>query len=451
MADVKKVPSASTKTGEWELRDGKFYRRDVVSISGGERQSHTVKVKCPNCPTHMERIQKLTVERDNLQKMLSERERIIAELRARLEKLELEMKSWMTERSKLETIIRERETTIRELRRLLDERKDWVPGSVLKEKETIIIRLQNQIRDLQAQLAGGGALMKEKETLIIKIKELQGLLAQKDAEIDRLNGLILDLRARITELEDLLIRARSEVREIHVAPAPPKEEMRWYYAVQDPAHAHLFQTHPRYLGGEIMVDALEGATVVNPEYYTQSENVPGNARLRVRIVEAQGVQAGQGLELFARLRLGSATQFTHPRPVSYPSVSWQQDFVFVGVPLKPHPFHPQFQASSYPLIVEVVARQIGTASEQVIGTGEVDLVDLVAGLTRVIFINLNSGGTVNIRLKALDFGLPAGGVQEQQQVVSETVRIEESSIHIQGVPRTTDIQIVDGRFGVIQQ
>lgn len=32
------------KEGEWELRDGKFYRRDVVSISGGEQQRHTVKV-----------------------------------------------------------------------------------------------------------------------------------------------------------------------------------------------------------------------------------------------------------------------------------------------------------------------------------------------------------------------------------------------------------------------
>lgn len=38
--------------------------------------------------------------------------------------------------------------------------------------------------------------------------------------------------------------------------------------------------------------------------------------------------------------------------------------------------------------------------------------DLVAGLTRVIFINVSCGGVVNIRLKALDFGLPAGGVQQ---------------------------------------
>ncbi len=145
MSTVQKVPSASTKEGEWELRDGKFYRRDVVSISGGEQQKHTVKVfyilisiwkfwivnfcqvKCPNCPTHMERIQKLTVERDNLQRMLTERESIIAQLRARLEKLEIESRTWMQERSRLETVIKERETTIRELRRLLEERKDWVP------------------------------------------------------------------------------------------------------------------------------------------------------------------------------------------------------------------------------------------------------------------------------------------------------------------------------------
>ena len=38
------MAKASMKEGEWELRDGKFYRRDVVSISGGEQQRHTVKV-----------------------------------------------------------------------------------------------------------------------------------------------------------------------------------------------------------------------------------------------------------------------------------------------------------------------------------------------------------------------------------------------------------------------
>ena len=91
-----------------------------------------VQVKCPNCPVHMERIRTLTTERDNLQRMITERDRIIAELRARLEKLEIELKNWHSEKSKMETIIRERETTIRELRRLLDERKDWVPVCCIK-------------------------------------------------------------------------------------------------------------------------------------------------------------------------------------------------------------------------------------------------------------------------------------------------------------------------------
>lgn len=40
------------------------------------------------------------------------------------------------------------------------------------------MRLQNQIRDLEGQLAGRGGLLKEKETLIIRIKELEGLLAR---------------------------------------------------------------------------------------------------------------------------------------------------------------------------------------------------------------------------------------------------------------------------------
>lgn len=75
----------------------------------------------------MERIQKLTVERDNLQRLLTERDALIAQLRARLEKLEIESRGWLQEKSRLEQIIRERETTIKELRSLLDQRKDWVP------------------------------------------------------------------------------------------------------------------------------------------------------------------------------------------------------------------------------------------------------------------------------------------------------------------------------------
>ena len=300
------------------------------------------------------------------------------------------------------------------------------PG-VLKEKETIIIRLQNTIRDLEAQLAGKGGLMREKETLVIRIKELENMLAQKDAEIGRLNGTIADLRARIKELEDLLIKARSEVREIHVAPAPPKEEMRWYYAVQDPAHAQLFQAVcwcfrcklAEFLRGlcsahffsHSIPDIWEvkswltpwrerqSSTLSTTPSLNKSQEMPGCVSeyvasflvtrvfpwcmLRVlfvafvskqllippamctafQVVEAQGVQIQRpGVELFVRLRLGSATQFTHPRPVAFPSVSWQQDFVFVGVPLKPHPYHPRYQASTYPLIIEVCAVRVPCVS-----------------------------------------------------------------------------------------
>lgn len=133
---------------------------------------------------------------------------------------------------------------------------------ILKEKETIIIRLQNQIRDLEAQLAGRGGLLKEKETLVLRIKELEGQLAQRDAEIGRLNGVINDLRARIKELEDLLIQCRSTVREVHVAPAPPKEDMRWYYAVQNSCHAQLFQQVWRsqcsYCGSHFLAPKIPG-------------------------------------------------------------------------------------------------------------------------------------------------------------------------------------------------
>lgn len=59
--------------------------------------------------------------------MLTERDALIAQLKARLEKLEFESRNWLQEKNRLETIIREREKTIRELRALLDERKGWVP------------------------------------------------------------------------------------------------------------------------------------------------------------------------------------------------------------------------------------------------------------------------------------------------------------------------------------
>eukprot|EP00668_Euglena_longa_P002929 GGOE01003425.1.p1 GENE.GGOE01003425.1~~GGOE01003425.1.p1 ORF type:complete len:308 (-),score=115.10 GGOE01003425.1:536-1405(-) len=218
------------KEGDWELRDGKFFRRDIVSISQPQTEVHTVKVKCPNCPIHLAKIEQLTAERDRLQKMLKERDALIAQLKARLEKLEMESRQWLQEKARLENIIREREKTIRELRALLDQRKDWVPPHVLREKEVIIQRLRDRIRELEAQLANAGGLLKEKEALVLRVKELEGQLADRDATIARLQDTINDLRARIRELEDLLIKARSVVQEVREVVVPPKPEPLFCYS-----------------------------------------------------------------------------------------------------------------------------------------------------------------------------------------------------------------------------
>eukprot|EP00667_Euglena_gracilis_P013107 EG_transcript_13494 len=226
--------TASTKEGDWELRDGKFYRRDVVSISQPQTEVHTVKVKCPNCPIHLAKIDQLTKERDRLQALLKERDALIAQLKARLEKLEIESRTWLQEKARLENIIREREKTIRELRALLEQRKDWVPPHVLREKEIIIQRLRDRIRELEGQLAAAGGLLKEKEQLVLRIKELEGQLAERDATIARLQGTIDDLRARIRELEDLLIKARSVVQEVRETVVPPKPEPLFCYTYVPP-------------------------------------------------------------------------------------------------------------------------------------------------------------------------------------------------------------------------
>jgi hypothetical protein len=191
-----------------------------------------------------------------------------------------------------------------------------------------------------------------------------------------------------------------------------------------------------YAGGDIVVDTLEGATVVNPEYYTQSERVPGNARLRVRVVSAQipgfvgqNVTSAFGsTEVFIRLRLSNATQFTQPRPASFQAIiSWHQDFVFADVPTEQHPTFRQSQMLIHPLLIEVVSRVIGTTSETIIGSSTIELADLVFGLTRHYVLPLSQGSaTVNVRVKALDFGLPA---VEQQTTHSSSTNVISHSLN----------------------
>ena len=72
----------------------------------------------------------------------------------------------------------------------------------------------------------------------------------------------------------------------------------------------------------------------------------------VQVVTAQMTgQDAPGRELFVRLRLGNATQFTQPRPTTTQPVAWHQDFVFVGVPTRPGA--EGAEVSVHPLGIEV--------------------------------------------------------------------------------------------------
>jgi hypothetical protein len=397
------------------MRDGKWYRRDYFKIDPGEQQKQTVKVKCPNCPNYQQRINALMKERDELKRLLSEKERLIIELRSRVEKLEADARSWHTERTTLLTRITERDVTIKDLEERL--RKALSVQETLhitiREKETIIIKLNERIKALMDDLARKENQLNE----FLRIRtEMETRITKLLSDLSRFEDqskLIELLEEQITFCKANHITRREEV--VIAQPPPPAEPVRWYYAVQNPQHAQMFQMERSYMGGDIVVDPLEGATVVNPEYYSQSERVAGNARLRVRIVSAQipGQSVTQSFtnsnEIFVRIRLGNATQFTQPRPSSFQAISWHQDFVFVGVPTEEHHAHRNVQMSVHPLIIEVVSRVVGTASETIVGSGTIDLADLVHGLTRQCVLSLTQGGTVNVRIKALDFGLPSVG------------------------------------------
>lgn len=382
-----KDSSKSTSEGEWEMRDGKWYRRDYYAIKPGEQQKQTVRVKCPNCPVLQEKIAALTRERDELRRLLQERDRLIAQLKQRIAQLEAESNAKNARIAELEAKLRDALSQQETLR------------VTIREKETIIMRLEARIKQLMDELAQKQAMIDE----LLRIRrDLEARISKLLADLSRFE----DQSKLIALLEEQIAYCKAHHHASRQVVQTVAEPVRWYYAVQTPQHAQLFQMHQAYLGGDIVVDSLEGATIVNPEYYSQSERVAGNSRLRIRVVTALVPgQLAPGQELFVRLRLGSATQFTQPRPVSPQAIAWHQDFVFVGVPT--HPSSQGVLISAHPLGIEVVSRVIGSAGEQVVASGTVDLSDLVLGLTRQELLNLSPSGSINLRIKALDFGLPA--------------------------------------------
>jgi protein associated with RNAse G/E len=496
--DLKKDGSKSTAEGEWEMRDGKWYRRDYYAMDK-QAPKEVVKIACQMCPTHIQKITVITQERDRLIGFLSDRDKQIVELRARLERWESESKTWINDRRMMEQ-------RISELERLLAERKDWISPLLLREKETLIINLNERIRILMSEKEEHSARMISMQKVVEKwelesrtwindrrimeqhIAKLEALVAErrdwasstfikeKETIIINLNDRIRQLMAeqegharRMTQMQETIETFEKQFAVCKgrgflcnckdtppPAPAPIALPERWYYAVQDPQFAHMFQMDPLYKGGQIVIDALEGATVVNPEYYSQSESVPGMSRLRVRVVDfiAMGVINFAGTELFVRLKLGEATQFTQARPLQYAGVSWNQDMVFVEVPLRPHASDPSASASLHPLVVEIVSRAIGSVSEVVIGSATLDIGDLIHGMTRTNLVQLSGGGAVNLRIKALDFGLiPRGGVlvqrgwtniQPAQCVVAAPEPCQMSTVSSSITRRTVTQTIVEG-------
>lgn len=77
------------------MRDGKWYRKDYYAA---EVEGPKV---CQMCPVHLERIAILTRELEQLKILIAERERLIAELRARLQKWEIDSREWLSIRQQL--------------------------------------------------------------------------------------------------------------------------------------------------------------------------------------------------------------------------------------------------------------------------------------------------------------------------------------------------------------
>jgi predicted nuclease with TOPRIM domain len=433
----------TTQESEWELRDGKFYKKITNTLDIETKQPEP----CRNCPTYKEKITVLTKEVTKLQSIISERDRTIKELKIRIETLEREQKTWLELRTRLETVIKEREALIVELRSKIGQETNTT--MIIKEKETLSIR----IREIEKQLHERDSIIakmkldlqklpekdkfifmlqqrikmleerckkleedgkKPSEDLIARLKEKDAELAAARKRISELEILLENLRIQVRSGEEEISRLEALITELQKAPPVPAvkpepriEAVHWYYAVQDPASAEHFQMHPRYCGGGIVVESLEGSTVLDPNLHLQVEEVAGNSKLRVRVVDGNGfLPSSVSSEVFIRLRLGEVPQFTQPLPVSGTHLAWHQEFVFVAVHLKNHHVVPAFSCSVYPLVVQIVERQIGTANEKVVGEKTIDLTDLVIKLTRVIQIPTVSGGSVQIRIKALDFGLP---------------------------------------------
>lgn len=330
--------------GEWILKNGTWFRRDYYSIMPGEEQTQTVKVKCPNCPTYQEQVAVLTSERDELQRMVSEHSQLIQKQQQRINSLE-------------------------SLQQHSEFSKNNVSVQGLQERDHMIAQLTEKLQKLTFDT---------RKTEYVKSQE-----------------------------QMVSIRVATPVPRVEYQ--PPLESRHcvgqsWFYQVQSSDCAELLKHDPHYHGGEIMVDSMEGATVVNPDYYEQSDNVPGTCRLRVRVVELTGLQSHTRQEVFIRIRLGDSAQYSQPH-VSHETIAWRQDFVFVSVPVCNSPT-AIVGVSINPLCFEVIARLVGGTEEEVLGNGSIDISDLQLGLTRAVAVSLLPGGaTLHARIKALDFGL----------------------------------------------
>ena len=118
------MPVSASQQGDWELRDGKFYRRDTVSIAPTAPTTVELKASCPNCPRHLERIKFLEGRVKELEVMIAEfrmklstAEKLIAELKARILKMEMEIKRLQQIFSEMKITIQKHVHTINELRR----------------------------------------------------------------------------------------------------------------------------------------------------------------------------------------------------------------------------------------------------------------------------------------------------------------------------------------------
>eukprot|EP01012_Entosiphon_sulcatum_P028708 TRINITY_DN347_c0_g1_i1.p1 TRINITY_DN347_c0_g1~~TRINITY_DN347_c0_g1_i1.p1 ORF type:complete len:756 (-),score=175.22 TRINITY_DN347_c0_g1_i1:248-2494(-) len=454
-AEVQDLKHDKDKSNDWELRaDGKWYRRDYYSI---ETKTKTV-VQDDLYAQLLEKYNRLLVE-------FEQRERLIAELRARIQQLEIEHRGCGELRIKLRRLEEEYE-------RWLSERREYETKLAIlqREKAQWEIQLQQKdkyIKQLEKQLESQRSQVVTKETIRQHIhtitQEYQSRIAQLERDLndaERANVTVGVLRQelegeatirrqqeeqirylqrRLEEMIELLHILETQVSSLKTTttttestPLPIATSEHWYYSVKSHRGLEILQSDIRFHGAEVKIEPYAVHPPLPPVYVDANPflqpppvvvqtfsgppvaaGVTTTGHLKVRVLD--------GANLPSRAR----TPYICVRPVmvgpgGVPAGS-AGEALTTAVSTSPAPTSPLWDEE---LILTVLLRQsvsgivadcalevqvADNGGDDILGTQLVDISDLQYNTARVIGVPLLEGGVVNLRLKPIDFGLHGFG------------------------------------------